>query len=361
MKFLKIEKIYKEHYQGKIYDLEVMESHTYNVNNIIVGNCSSGLHGVGSTCVNALSDYFDVVVKRDGFTWHQNFSKGIPTTEVEKLEPTNETGTTITYHPDKDIFKLTLQPSEHIKRRLKELACLNAGLTICYKNDLTKEEDVFCFQDGITEYTMNMVQNKQKLYNDVFYCNKKYDAGNDIFCEISFIHDDDTEPSSQIKTFANNINTYEGGYHLIGFKNGYKDFFNKYAIDRKLIKEPIEMQYLLDGIHCTISIKLYNPEFEGQTKTKLGNKEAQIAVHSITNDYLLEIAKTKKGKEVLDSIVNRAIKVKEAELAARKARTLSRQSKKAMKIALPGKLADCSIKDGYRELWICEGPTQSPS
>ena len=324
--------------------------------------CSSGLHGVGSTCVNALSDSFDVVVKRDGHIWHQHFSKGIPTCDVENIGNTTETGTIIKYHPDKTIFKLTLQPSEHIRRRFKELASLNAGLTIEYINDITKEHQSFCFENGISEYTLNMVKDKTRLYDKPICFNSSYtETEHDIICEVSFIHDDDTEPSSQVKTFANNINTYEGGYHLIGFKNAFKDFFNKYGIDKKLIKEPIEMQYYMDGLHATISMKLFNPEFEGQTKTKLGNKEAQDAIQSILTASLISFAKQRGGKEILDAIVNRAIKVKEAELAARKARSLSRQSKKVLKVALPGKLADCSNRNGYNELWVCEGDSAAGS
>lgn len=325
--------------------------------------CSSGLHGVGSTCVNALSDSFDVIVKRDGYTWHQHFSEGNPTTEVEKLEPTKETGTIIKYHPDKKIFKLTLQPSEHIKHRLSELASLNAGLKINYINELTGDNISYHFEDGITGYTLHMIGDKQKLYDTAFSFDDTYqeENGHAIMCDISFIHDDETEPNSKLKSFANNINTYEGGYHLQGFKNGYKDCINQYGLDKKLIKEPIEMQYLMDGLYATISIKLYQPEFEGQTKTKLGNKEAQDAVDSVIHKYFEKITKQKDKKEILDAIVNRAIKVKEAELNARKARVISRKSKKLMKTSLPGKLADCSNKDGYTELWMCEGDSAAGS
>ena len=363
MEFVQVKNVKKQNYQGKIYDLEVMNTHTYNIENVVVGNCSSGLHGVGSTCVNALSDSFDVIVKRDGYTWHQHFSEGNPTTEVEKLEPTKETGTIIKYHPDKKIFKLTLQPSEHIKHRLSELASLNAGLKINYINELTGDNISYHFEDGITGYTLHMIGDKQKLYDTAFSFDDTYqeENGHAIMCDISFIHDDETEPNSKLKSFANNINTYEGGYHLQGFKNGYKDCINQYGLDRKLIKEPIEMQYLMDGLYATISIKLYQPEFEGQTKTKLGNKEAQDAVDSVIHKYFKKIKKQKDKKEILDAIVNRAIKVKEAELNARKARAISRKSKKLMKTSLPGKLADCSNKDGYTELWMCEGDSAAGS
>ena len=208
-----------------------------------------------------------------------------------------------------------------------------------------------------------MIGDKQKLYDTAFSFDDTYqeENGHAIMCDISFIHDDETEPNSKLKSFANNINTYEGGYHLQGFKNGYKDCINNYGIERKLIKEPIEMQYLMDGLYATISIKLYQPEFEGQTKTKLGNKEAQDAVDFVIHKYFEKITKQKSKKEILDAIVNRAIKVKEAELNARKARAISRKSKKLMKTSLPGKLADCSNKNGYTELWMCEGDSAAGS
>ena len=230
---------------------------------------SCGLHGAGSKCVNALSDFFDVIVKRDGFSWHQSFAKGVPTSDVEKLEPTNETGTTVVYHPDKTIFKTTIQPSERVKSRLKELSFLNAGLKITYDNKITNEHQEYFFNDGIEGYTLAMVEGKNKLYDQPFTFSKTYSEENehDIICDISFIHDDDSESITQIKTFANNINTYDGGYHLKGFKDAYKDCINAYALDKKLIKEPLEMQYLMDGLHAVVSIKLYEPEFEGQTKT----------------------------------------------------------------------------------------------
>ena len=363
MKFVKVKSITKQKYQGKIYDLEVMNTHTYNIENIIVGNCSSGLHGVGSTCVNALSDSFDVLVKRDGYTWHQTFHQGTPTTPVERLNATSETGTIIKYHPDKKIFKITLQPSEHIKHRLSELASLNAGLKIVYTNDITKENVEYHFKNGITGYTLHMIGDKQKLYEEPFSFTDTYkvEDGHDILCDISFIHDDETEPNVKLKSFANNINTYEGGYHLQGFKNGYKECINQYALDKKMIKEPLEMQYLMDGLYATISIKLYQPEFEGQTKTKLGNKEAQDAVSSVVHKYFDSIIKKKDKRDIIDAIVNRAIKVKEAELNARKARAISRKSKKLMKTSLPGKLADCSNKNGYTELWMCEGDSAAGS
>jgi DNA gyrase subunit B len=363
LKFIPVKEINKEAYKGKIYDLNVKNTHTYNINNIVVGNCSSGLHGVGVTCVNALADNFEVVVKRNGAIYKQTFSRGVPTSDVEQIGKTTETGTEIKYHPDKSIFKITLNPSEHVNNRLKELASLNPGIKIRYINDVDKTDTVYHFEDGITGYTMKMIEGKIKLYDNPFSFFGQYELPNGqlILCDIAFIHDDEAEPNTKIKSFANNVNTYEGGFHLQGFKNAYKDIINQYGIDKKLIKDPIEMKYLMDGMYCTISIKIPEAEFEGQTKTKLGNKEAQEAVEKIMHDFFDKEIKNKKLYDVFDSIINRASKVKEAEEAARKARSISRQTKKASKVALPGKLAECSNKNGYRELFLTEGDSAGGS
>lgn len=357
MKFVSVKEIKKEAYKGKIYDLNVKNTHTYNIDNIIVGNCSSGLHGVGVTCVNALADNFEVVVKRNGEIYKQTFSKGVPTSEVEVIGKSKETGTEIKYHPDKSIFKITLNPSEHINNRFKELASLNPGIKIHYINDVDKTDVVYHFEDGITGYTMKMIEGKSKLYDKPFSFFGKYELPNGqmILCDIAFIHDDEVESNIKIKSFANNVNTYEGGFHLQGFKNAYKDIVNQFGIDKKIIKDPIEMKYLMDGMYCTVSIKIPEAEFEGQTKTKLGNKEAQEAVEHIMHDFFDKEIKKKDVAIVFDAIVNRAARVKEAEEAARRARNISRQTKKASKISLPGKLAECSNKNGYRELFLTEG------
>ena len=322
---------------------------------------SSGLHGVGSTCVNFLSDFFEVIVKREGKIYCQQFKTGIPITqnpEVIGKCNKNDTGTTITYHPDKEIFKITLEPNcKDLQKRLNELTSLNMGLKINYKNEISDINREIHYPDGISGYVKRLIENENLLYDEPIYIkgNHILPNGKIIIVEIAFIHVDNEQPSEIIKTFANNINTYEGGYHLQGFRNSYKKQLNKYGIDNKLTEESIELKYLLDGICAVISIKIPDPEFEGQTKTKLGSSEAEIAVSNVMDIAFEKMFKNKENKNIFETLVTRALKVKEAEEAARKARALTRKAGKANRMALPGKLADCANKNGYSELMIVEG------
>jgi len=318
---------------------------------------SAGLHGVGSCCTNACSDYFCAIVKRDGHIYKQEFAYGVPTSEVEVIGDTDETGTTIKYHPDKQIYKASLEPSNRLEGRLVELASLNSGLTINYINEKRKVNKSFYYKDGINGYTLQLIEKKKRLYDEPILINDKYDNidGSKILVEISFIHDNEVEPNNKIKSFVNSINTYEGGMHVQGFRNALKDYLNEYAINKKLIKEPIEMRYFEDGLYATISIKMTNAEFEGQTKTKLGNAIAKDAVESVLKKGLEAIAKNRKQSKILDLIAERASKTKTAELAARQARLNSRKAKQLTSMALPGKLADCANHEGQSELLIVEG------
>lgn len=366
MKFLKINSIEKRDYKGKIYDLEIVNSHTYNIDSIIVGNCSGGLHGVGTKCVNALSDIFKVTVKRDGKVYHQEFSKGDPLTEVDVIGTCdiNDTGTTIEYHPDKEIFKITLEPNcKDIQNRIDELASLNAGIKVNYKNEITNVEKTYHHEDGIVGYTKRLVENVTPLFENPFYLKGNYEIPNSdgkiVIVEISFIYDDEEKASETIKTFANNINTYEGGFHLQGFRNEYRKQMNDIANLNKWSNSNIELKYLLDGIHCVVSVKVPECEFEGQTKTKLGNAEVQDAVEFIIKEKFKDIVKDKSLMVNIENIINRAVKVKTAEEAARKARANARKINKTSNLALPGKLADCGNKNGYTELFIVEGDSAS--
>lgn len=323
-----------------------------------------GMNGVGSSCVNFLSEYFNVTVKRDGKIYQQKFEKGYPVTEVITVGETNETGTEIEWLPDKEIFKHTIFPNNEVKHRLNELACLNAGLEIYFKDDIQKKEYTFLYEDGISGYTNKLIGNKSRLFDEPISFNGEYidEENRHMYSEISMIYDNEVENNGNIKTFVNNSNTHEGGYHLQGFKTAIKTYFNEYALAKKLIKEPIETQYWLDGLYATINMKISGEvELEGQTKTKLGNVTAKDAIIDVVKNFFQKNAKKKNVTPILDAIVNRAIKVKEAEIAARKARSLSRQSKKVLKVALPGKLADCSNRNGYNELWICEGDSAAGS
>lgn len=328
---------------------------------------SGGLHGVGSKCVNALSEYFIATVKRDGNIYRQKFSKGKPTTDVEIIGKCdiNDTGTTIEYKLDPEIFKITLEPNcKELSTRFNELTSLNAGIKVNYENEITNEKTTFYYEDGILGYTKRMISEFNTLYDKPFYIKDEYDlkdSGKKILVEVCFIHDDEDKANEVIKTFANNINTYEGGFHLSGFRNTYKKIINQIGITNKWINSDIELKYLLDGIHAVISVKVPEAEFEGQTKTKLGNSEASDAVESVINKYFESILNDKNKLEIMQSIVMRASKVKEAEEAARRARANARKANKTSKMALPGKLADCSNRNGYSELFLVEGDSAAGS
>jgi len=329
--------------------------------------CSSGLHGVGIKAANALSDLFIATVKRDGKIYQQKFSKGEPLNNIEIIGNCNikDTGTIIEYHPDKDIFKLTLEPNcKDLQNRIDELASLNAGVKVHYKNEITNIDKTYYYEDGIIGYTKRLVNQTKLLFDEPFYVKGNYQLPNNkiIMVEVSFIYDDDEKPSETIKTFANNINTYEGGFHLQGFRNEYRKQMNKFIADNKLSDETIELKYLLDGIYAVVSIKVPEAEFEGQTKTKLGNAEAQSAVEEVLRAAFESTFLTNKDfKVILETIAVRSIKVKEAEEAARKARASARKAGNISRMALPGKLADCANKSGYSELFIVEGDSAGGS
>lgn len=251
-----------------------------------------------------------------------------------------------------------MEPScKDVQNRLDELASLNGGIKVHYKNDITKIDKEFHYEDGIKGYVSRMVNDKKTLYDTPFYIKGNYEISKNkiVIVEIAFIHDDNDQPNENIKTFANNINTYEGGFHLQGFRNEFKRVLNEFGEKNKIISEQLGIKYLLDGIHAVVSIKIPEAEFEGQTKTKLGNIDAQYAVEHVLKEQFDKLTKSKKNKEIFETILIRAEQVREAEIAARKARAASRRAKKATSMALPGKLADCSNKNGYSEIFLVEG------
>lgn len=317
---------------------------------------SVGLHGLGCKCGVALSDNFVVQVKRDNKIYQQTFSKGKPTSDVEVIGKTKDTGTTIKFHPDKEIFKETIEPNDKkLQSRLHEITALNANLKINYKNELAKVDKVFYYPNGISDYIKNeLLSNKKLLFDIPLYYNYTYKGEQeDVQVEFSFIYQDSIEDNQIIKTFANNITTREHGTHLQGFKDGFKDAINNYASKNKLITQPIELKYLLENICLIISVHLKECELEGQTKNKLGNTIATEAVKESVNQFFNKLSK--EQKEVLNTIIIRANAVKEAEEAARKAKINSRKANKVTKMALPGKLSDCATNKGYSEVFFVEG------
>lgn len=313
---------------------------------------SGGLHGVGVSCVNALSDYLIAEVNWNGKKYRQKFERGITKTEVEYLCETDATGTTITFLPDSTIFELVDFNYTTLKHRMRELAFLNRGIKITLEDKRNNIRDEFHFEGGIKEFVQYLNSKKDKLHDDIIYTEGKKDK---VMVELSMQYTDSY--TENIFSFVNNINTIEGGTHLVGFKTSLTRVINDYAKKYGLLKDndvAITGEDIREGITAVLSIKIPNPQFEGQTKTKLGNSEVRGIVDSITgealNSYCEENPKTTK------LIVEKSLRSARAREAARKARDLARRKGALDSMALPGKLADCSEKDPKLcEICIVEG------
>lgn len=313
---------------------------------------SGGLHGVGVSCVNALSDYMVAEVNWNGKKYRQRYERGIPKTEVELIGKTKQTGTSITFIPDPTIFDTLEFNYTTIKHRMRELAFLNRGIKIILEDKRSKIKNEFHYEGGIKEFVRYLNSKKEPLHNDVIFTEGDKDK---VIVEIAIQYTDSY--NENIFSFVNNINTIEGGTHLVGFKTALTRVINDYAKKAGLIKDndvPITGEDIREGITAILSIKVTNPQFEGQTKTKLGNSEIRGIVDSITgealNIYCEENPKTAKA------IVEKSLRSARAREAARKARDLVRRKGALESMALPGKLADCSEKDpALSEICIVEG------
>ncbi len=313
---------------------------------------SGGLHGVGVSCVNALSEYLQAEVNWNGKKYRQRYERGVPKTEVELTGNTRQTGTTITFSPDPTIFDTLDFNYTTIKHRMRELAFLNKGLKIILEDKRNKMKDEFHYEGGIKQFIQFLNSKKEPLHKDVIYTEGTKDK---VIVEIAIQYTDSY--NENIFSFVNNINTIEGGTHLVGFKTALTRVINDYAKKAALLKEndvAITGEDIREGITAILSIKVTNPQFEGQTKTKLGNSEIRGIVDSITgealNIYCEENPKTAKA------IVEKSLKSARAREAARKARDLVRRKGALESMALPGKLADCSEKDpALSEICIVEG------
>ncbi|HQB63667.1 MAG TPA: ATP-binding protein, partial [Sedimentibacter sp.] len=297
---------------------------------------SGGLHGVGVSCVNALSDYMVAEVNWNGKKYRQRYERGIPKTEVELIGKTKQTGTSITFIPDPTIFDTLEFNYTTIKHRMRELAFLNRGIKIILEDKRSKIKNEFHYEGGIKEFVRYLNSKKEPLHNDVIFTEGDKDK---VIVEIAIQYTDSY--NENIFSFVNNINTIEGGTHLVGFKTALTRVINDYAKKAGLIKDndvPITGEDIREGITAILSIKVTNPQFEGQTKTKLGNSEIRGIVDSITgealNIYCEENPKTAKA------IVEKSLRSARAREAARKARDLVRRKGALESMALPGKLAD---------------------
>ena len=319
---------------------------------------SGGLHGVGVSCVNALSKWLEVKVRRKGMEYYQKYDHGFAVSSLQMTGESENTGTTITFLPDPEIFETIEIKYETIAARLKEQAYLNAGLRIVIIDKKSGKSETYKFDGGITEFVSHINRNKTPLHPNPIYLNAEK---KDVEVEIAIQYTDGY--TENIFTFANNINTHEGGTHLSGFKGALTRVLNDYGKKNKLFANEdfsLSGEDCREGITTVISCKLLAPQFEGQTKTKLGNSNVRGIVESLTNEKLGEYFE--ENPNVAKIILDKAITASRARDAARKARELTRRKGILESSALPGKLADCSGRDPSKtEVYIVEGDSAGGS
>ena len=333
---------------------------------------SGGLHGVGASVVNALSEWLEVTVELEGKKYFQRYERGKAIGTLREIGTTEGRGTTVHFLPDKEIFEETIFDYDVLKQRLREMAFLTKGLKIVLRDKRENKEDTpdteiiktagmvkeFHYEGGIKEYVEYLNKSKTALYPDILYCEGTKDQ---VYVEVAMQHNDGYNEGCY--SFVNNITTPEGGTHLAGFKNALTKTFNDYARSMKLIKDNeqnLSGEDIREGLTAIISIKLPEPQFEGQTKQKLGNSEARPAVDSIVSEQLTYFLE--QNPAVAKTICEKAIMAQRARDAARKARDLTRRKSALDGMSLPGKLADCSDKDPKNcEIYIVEGDSAGGS
>ena len=325
---------------------------------------SGGLHGVGVSCVNALSDYLCAEIHRDGKIHRQEYAYGKPTSEVEVVGETNHTGTTVIFHPDASIFTETIYDYETLANRLRDLSYLNAGITLSLTDLREMDEEgnyrkeVFRSQEGLKEFVKYLDQGKAPLIDDIIHLNT---VKNDVPVEVAFTYN--TSFSENIFSYVNNINTIEGGTHLTGFRRGLTTTLKKYADDNHMLdklKIELSKEDFRDGLTAVVSVKVAEPQFEGQTKTKLGNSDVAGVVQSAVSEalkYYLE-EHPKQARAIVDKVILAA----QARNAAYKARMNVQRKTPLGGSGLPGKLADCQSRDAVEcELFLVEGDSAGGS
>jgi DNA gyrase subunit B len=320
---------------------------------------SGGLHGVGVSVVNALAEHLRVEVRRDGFTWTQDYLRGVPQGPLEKGEATRETGTTVTYLPDAEVFETLDHDFDTLEQRLRETAFLTRGLHISIE-DLRGEgrRSEFHYEGGIEDFVSYLNENKEPIQRKVVFFESESGEG---AVEVAMQWNSTYQES--VFSFANNINTHEGGSHLSGFRSALTRTLNKYARDKGILKERddnLSGEDVREGLTAVVSAKLADPQFEGQTKTKLGNPGMEGFVASVVNAKLAEFLEEHPAEG--NAVLRKAVAASQARAAARKARDLTRRKSALENSALPGKLADCSVRDpSLTELFIVEGDSAGGS
>ncbi len=321
---------------------------------------SGGLHGVGASVVNALSEWLEVRIHKDGKLYQQRYERGKVMYPLKEIGTTDHNGTEVRFLPDKEIFEETEFDYNTLRQRLREMAFLTKGIKIVLRDNRLEEPKIrtFHYEGGIKEYVEYLNKSKENLYNDIIYCEGQR---GDVYVEVALQHNDSYQESTY--SFVNNITTPEGGTHLTGFRNAITKTFNDYARNMKLLKDSdpnLSGEDLREGLTAIISIKISEPQFEGQTKQKLGNSEARGAVESVVSEQLTYFLE--QNPSIAKVICDKAVLAQRARDAARKARDLTRRKTALDSTTLPGKLADCSDKDPKNcEIYIVEGDSAGGS
>lgn len=316
---------------------------------------SGGLHGVGVSVVNALSTKLFVVIKREGKQFAQTFNNGNPTSEVEVMGESETTGTSVRFWPNDEIFETVEFSFDTLSARLRELAFLNKGITIEITDERSDKSHTFRYEGGIKEFVSYLNKNKNQLH-DPLYFEKEKDT---VLCEIALAYNDGYQPN--VFSFVNNINTIEGGTHLAGFKTALTKCFNKYGESKGILKNmKLSSDDIWEGLSAVLSIKMPHPQFEGQTKTKLGNSNVKGIVESLVSAGITSFLE--ENPTVGKLIITKASMAARARDAARKAREIARRKSALDGSSLPGKLADCSNKDPSKcEIYLVEGDSAGGS
>lgn len=315
---------------------------------------SGGLHGVGVSCVNALSSFLTVQVMREGKRYMQKFERGIPVNEVETIGDTQQTGTIVLFRPDASIFETTTFEHEILANRLRELAFLNKGIKITLIDERDDKKNEFYYEGGIASFIEFLNKNKHHLHSTVYFESER----DNVVVEVAFQYNDSY--NENVFSYVNNINTIEGGTHLSGFKGALTRTLNSYSEKNTKEKTRLTSEDVREGLAAVVSVKVPNPQFEGQTKTKLGNNDVKGIVESIVGERLAEYLEEHPAEAKM--IVEKAAMAARARDAAKKARELTRRKGLLGGSSLPGKLADCSTRDPSKtELYIVEGDSAGGS
>lgn len=319
---------------------------------------SGGLHGVGVSATNALSEHMVTIVRRDGAIYKQEYKRGIPQGPVKKIGtcPSNQTGTTQKFKPDPQIFKDTTYNLNTLKRRIREQAFLTSGVFFIWKNLAANEYEAYFYKEGLLAF-LDYLSSSKRIVPKPFYVKQEAD---DIIVEVALTYTQSQE--EKLRAFANNIHNREGGTHVTGFKTGITNALNQYASKHKILKgkQRFSVDDIKEGLVAVVSVKLADPQYEGQTKLKLNNPEARTAVYNVVSEAFLEYLE--KHPKIAKTIINRILLTKKAKEAAKAARRAVLRKSELTSTSLPGKLADCSTKDPSRaELFIVEGDSAGGS